>query len=227
MISAAITLADVGWVARLYRVRRSEWVLSMACFLAVALFGVLWGVAIAVGLSLLNVVRRAWRPYDAVLGRVDGLKGYHDTSRHPEALLVPGLLLYRFDAPLFFANADIFRDRLLDLVRGDASVRRVCVAAEAMTDVDVTAAGVLAELADELRARDVELCFAEMKGPVKDRLAEYGLAERIGGDRFYPTIGVAVRSYVVESGVEWQDWEDAAEGEPEPGASGPAGFAPD
>ena len=213
VIAAAISIADVGWVARLYRVRRSEWVLSMACFLAVALFGVLWGIGIAVGLSLLNVVRRAWRPYDAVLGRVDGFKGYHDTFRHPEARLVPGLLLYRFDAPLFFANADIFRDRLLDLVRRDASVRRVCVAAEAMTDIDVTAAGILAELVDELAAREVEFSFAELKGPVKDRLAEYGLADRIGRDRFYPTIGVAVHSYVVETGVEWEDWEDAAEGD--------------
>ena len=132
-------------------------------------------------LSVAAFVHRAWRPHDAVLGRVRGLKGYHDTIRHPDARLVPGLLLFRFDAPLFFANADVFRERVLDLVAAaDAPVRRVLVAAEPITDVDTTAAEMLEELHVELSGMGIELAFAEMKGPVKDRLDRYGLMDRIG-----------------------------------------------
>ena len=211
LIAAALSLADVGWVRRLYHVRRSEWILSMASFLGVAVVGVLWGIAIAVALSILNFLRRAWWPHDAVLGRVDGLKGYHDTERFAEARLIPGLLLYRFDAPLFFANADVFRDRLLELVDAQPQpVAWVVVAAEPMTDVDVTAFGVLRDLDEELERMGIELVFAELKDPVKERLARYGLLERIGRDRFYPTIGVAVHSYLAEHPVGWKDWEDDA-----------------
>ena len=209
VIAAALSLADVGWVRELYRVRRSEWILSTASFLGVALVGVLWGIAIAVALSILNFLRRAWWPHDAVLGRVDGLKGYHDKEMYPAARLIPGLLLYRFDAPLFFANADVFRDRLLELVRAQSGpVAWVVVAAEPMTDVDVTAFGVLSELDEELERMGIELVFAELKDPVKERLARYGLLERIGRERFYPTIGVAVRRYLDEHPVGWTDWED-------------------
>ena len=112
MIAAALGLAEVAGVRRLYRLRRREFALSLACFLGVALLGVIPGVFVAVGLALADVVRRAWRPYDAVLGRVDGLKGYHDVARHPEARRVPGLVLFRWDAPLFFANAEVFHDRV-------------------------------------------------------------------------------------------------------------------
>ena len=116
VITAAIGLVDARAVGRLYRVRRPEFVLWLAAFLGVALLGVLVGILVAIVLSLGDFVRRAWRPYDAVLGREDELKGYHDLERHPNARQVPGLLLYRFDAPLFFANADYFRRRISDLV---------------------------------------------------------------------------------------------------------------
>ena len=171
------------------------------------MLGVLWGVGIAIALSLLNFIRRAWRPHDAVLGRVDNLKGYHDTERYPEARHVPGLVLYRFDAPLFFANADYFRERVRALARhGD--VRRIVVAAEPITDVDATAGETLSGLNDELEADGIELAFAELKDPVRDRLRRYGIEDAIGAERFYPTLGVAVAAYLHVAGVDWLDWED-------------------
>ena len=145
-----------------------------------------------------------------MLGRVDEVKGYHDTERHPEARQIPGLVLYRFDAPLFFANADTFRQSLIRAVTdADPPARFVVVAAEPITDVDSTAADVLVELDAQLERMGVELAFAEMKGPVKDKLVRYGLFDRIGRERFYPTVGTAVHAYLAEHDVPWTDWEDA------------------
>lgn len=211
VVAAVLRLADAGWLRRTYRVRRSEFVLAAAALAGVVVLGVLWGVAVAVALSLLNFVRRAWRPNDAVLGRVDGLKGYHDVSRHPSARQVPGLVIFRFDSPLFFANAEWFRARVLDLVdHAGRPVHRVVVAAEPMTDVDMTAAEVLRELHAELAERGVELGFAEMKDPVRERLERYGLMDVLGTRRFHPTVGTAVRDHVGDHRVEWTDWEDVA-----------------
>jgi high affinity sulfate transporter 1 len=209
VITAAIGLIEAGEARRLYRVRRSEFVLWLAAFGGVALLGVLVGIFVAILLSLGDFVRRAWRPHDAVLGREDDLKGYHDIDRHPAARQVPGLLLYRFDAPLFFANAGYFRRRVRRLV-GDAAnpVRWVVVAAEPITDVDTTAAGILRDLLSELRQEGVTLAFAELKGPVKDRLHRYGLFDAVGPDRFFPTIGTAVDAYVEATGISWVDWEE-------------------
>ncbi len=196
VLSAAIGMFDVRSIRVFFRVRRSDFLLTVFGFVAVALFGVLVGIALAVAVSLLDFIRRAWRPHDAVLGHAAGVKGYHDITRYPTARQVPGLLLYRWDAPLFFANADTFRDRVLRLVEdADAPVRWVVVAAEPITDVDTTAAEMIAELDAELATRDVELAFAEMKDPVKDRLHRYGLREKIGRDFFFPTNGVAVREF--------------------------------
>ena len=165
----------------------------------VAVLGVLWGVGIAIALSLLNFIRRAWRPHDAVLGRVDNLKGYHDTERHPDARRIPGLVLYRFDAPLFFANADYFRERVRALARaGDVSW--IVVAAEPITDIDATAGETLRSLNDELEAAGIELAFAELKDPVRDWLRRYGIHDAIGDHRFFPTIGVAVAAYLDATG---------------------------
>jgi high affinity sulfate transporter 1 len=213
VITAAIGLIDVAAVRRLYQVRRSEFVLWLAAFLGVALLGVLPGIFAAIVLSLADFVRRAWRPHDAVLGREDALKGYHDIDRHPAARQVPGLLLYRFDAPLFFANARYFRRRVRRLVAEAAHpVRWVVVAAEPITDVDTSAADTLAELLEELRKDQVVLAFAEMKGPVKDRLGRYGLLDATGPDRFFPTVGTAVDAYVEATGIQWVDWEERAPG---------------
>jgi high affinity sulfate transporter 1 len=213
VITAAIGLIDVAGVRHLYQVRRSEFVLWLAAFLGVALLGVLPGIFAAIVLSLGDFVRRAWRPHDAVLGREDALKGYHDIDRHPSARQVPGLLLYRFDAPLFFANAGYFRRRVRHLVtQASQPVRWIVVAAEPITDVDTSAADALAELLEELRQDQVVLAFAEMKGPVKDRLRRYGLLDAVGPDRFFPTIGTAVNGYLEATGIQWVDWEERPTG---------------
>ena len=207
VIVAVIGLIDLVGARRLRKWRLSEFLLMLAAFAGVAVLGVLWGVGIAIALSLLNFIHRAWHPHDAVLGRVDNLKGYHDTERYPDARRIPGLVLYRFDAPLFFANADFFRERVRSIARaGDAT--RVVVAAEPITDIDATAGESLLSLNDELAADGVELAFAELKDPVRDRLRDYGIEAVIGADRFFPTIGVAVAAYIDETGVDWLDWED-------------------
>jgi high affinity sulfate transporter 1 len=216
VITAAIGLIDVAAVGRLSRVRRSEFVLWLAAFGGVALLGVLVGIFAAILLSLADFVRRAWRPHDAVLGRVDELKGYHDITRYPDARQVPGLLLYRFDAPLFFANAASFRRRVRRLVaEATQRVRWVVVAAEPVTDVDTTAADILGQLLRELRQQQVTLAFAELKDPVRDRLRRYGLDDAVGPDHFFPTIGTAVDAYVAATGTTWVDWEERATPAPE------------
>ncbi len=209
VISAALGLFEFAGLRVLWRVRRSEFYLSLAAFLAVALLGVLVGIGVSVGLAVLDFLRRAWRPHDAVLGRAPGVKGYHDVLRYPDARQVPGLVLFRWDAPLFFANAAAFRDRVREVVAAaDPPAGWVVVAAEPITDVDTTAAEMIEELDEELRLRGVELAFAELKDPVRDRLLSYGIAERIGRDFFFPTLGVAVREYLARNDVEWRDWED-------------------
>jgi high affinity sulfate transporter 1 len=196
VISAALSLIDLQGVRRLYHLRRSEFVFSIACFLGVALIGVIQGIFIAIGLALAVFVWRAWRPYDAVLGRVDGLKGYHDVIRHPEAKRIPGLVLFRWDAPLFFANAEIFHEHVLQAVaEAPTPTKWIVVAAEPVTDIDITAADALSELDDELQREGIELCFAEMKGPAKDRLKQYGLFSKLGDDLFFRTLGQAVDAY--------------------------------
>jgi high affinity sulfate transporter 1 len=217
VISAAIGLIEAAGVRKLYRVHRTEFALSIACFLGVALLGVIEGIFIAVALSLLNFIRRAWRPHHAVLGRADDVKGYHDVTRYPDAKRVPGLVLFRWDAPLFFANAEEFADEVREAVASSPTpVRWVVVAAEPITDLDTSAADVLKELDGELAAQGIDLRFAEMKDPVKDRLKRYALYERFGDDHFYPTVGEAVGAYLDATGVEWTDWEDRAELSPGP-----------
>jgi high affinity sulfate transporter 1 len=221
VISACLSLVEVDGVRRLYRLGRVEFVSSMVCFLGVALIGVIQGIFIAVGLALLVFIWRAWRPYDAVLGRVDGLKGYHDITRHPEARRIPGLVLFRWDAPLFFANAGVFQEHVLQAVaESPTRVKWVVVAAEPVTDIDITAGEALAELDAELHKEGMELCFAEMKDPVKDRLKRYGLFTTLGTENFFPTIGQAVDRYLELHQVDWLDWEDVKNPALEKGATG-------
>ena len=209
VIAACISLVDIKGVVRLYHLRRAEFAFSIVCFLGVALIGVIQGIFIAIALALLAFIWRAWRPYDAVLGRVDGLKGYHDITRHPEAKRIPGLVLFRWDAPLFFANAEIFREHVLQAIaEAPTPTKWVVVAAEPVTDIDITAADALSDLDDELQQAGIELCFAEMKDPVKDRLKRYGLFTKLGEDLFFPTIGQAVDRYLEAHQVEWSDWDE-------------------
>jgi MFS superfamily sulfate permease-like transporter len=209
VISACGSIFEISQVRRLYDLRRGEFYLSMVCFLGVVSLGVIQGIFIAIGVALLAFIWRAWRPYCAVLGRVDGVRGYHDITRHPEARRIPGLVLFRWDAPLFFANAEMFRDQALRAVStAPTPTKWMVVAAEPVTDVDITAADVLAELEDELKQAGIELCFAQMKGPVKDHLKRYGLFAKLGTENFFPTIGQAVDHYVDKYRVDWIDWED-------------------
>jgi high affinity sulfate transporter 1 len=213
VIAAVITMVDAPRVLRLARVNPTDFGLALLAFLAVMVLGVLWGVVAAVALSSLAFVARAWRPHTAVLARVDGRKGYHDTTRHPEGRQVPGLVILRFDAPLFFANAELFADFVRQAVSESPSpVRCVVLAAEPITDVDSTAAEVLDRLYEELEACSVRLALAELKGPVKDQLVRYGFGDRLHANGVYPTIGTAVADHVARAGVDWTDWEDAAAG---------------
>jgi MFS superfamily sulfate permease-like transporter len=209
VIAASLSLVEIRGVVRLYRLRRSEFVLSIACLVAVAFVGVVAGIFFSVGMAIAAFLWRAWRPYSAVLGRLPGVKGYHDVSRHPEADLVPGLVLFRWDAPLFFANAEMFRGAVEDAIEASPTPARwLVIAAEPVTDIDTTAADVLDDLHRAMEALGIELAFAELKGPAKDRLRRYGLFDLIGRTRFYPTVGAAVSAYVAETGVSWVDWED-------------------
>jgi high affinity sulfate transporter 1 len=209
VIAAVLRLIDLPAARWLLRVNRRDFVLSVASFLGVLVLGILPGVGFAIAVSVLAVLERAWHPYSAVLARVPSRKGYHDVQRHPEGAQVPGLLLFRFDAPLFFANAEVFRDALHRALEAEQrEIATIVVAAEPITDVDSTAVEVLRDVHDELERRGIELAFAELKGPVKDRLRLYGVLERIGEENLYPTIGLAVHAHVARHDVEWRDWED-------------------
>jgi high affinity sulfate transporter 1 len=208
VITAAMGLIEISDLRRIYRMQHWEFWLSMACFAGVAVFGAIPGIGIAIVIAVIEFLWDGWRPYSAVLGRVDSIKGYHDITRYPQARLIPGLVMFRWDAPLFFANAELFRDSLLRAVaRSPTPVRRAVVAAEPLTSVDVTAADVLCELDDSLHAAGIQLCFAEMKDPVKDKLKRFGLFPRFEA-RLFPTLGAAVHSYLEAFAVEWADWED-------------------
>jgi high affinity sulfate transporter 1 len=201
VITASLSLADIPGTIRLWRQRKAEFLLSVAAFLGVALLGVLPGIAIAVGLSILNVFRRAWWPYDTELGRVEGLAGYHDVHTHPDAQQLPGLVIYRFDAPLFFANATTFRDQIRRLAAADPPPRWIVIAAEPVTDVDTTAADMLTDLDEALNERGISLVFAEMKDPVREKIERYGLTRTIDPAHFFPTVGAAVRAFRAETGT--------------------------
>jgi high affinity sulfate transporter 1 len=194
VIAASLSLADLPGVVRLWKQRKFEAGLSLAAFLAVTLLGVLPGIAIAVTLSILNVFRRTWWPYQAILGETRDLAGYHDVGRHPDATTVPGLVLFRFDAPLIFANARTFRARVTELAEG-AGVRWIVIAAEPITDVDTTASDMLEDLDQWLNDRGISLVFAEMKDPVREKIQRYGLDRTIDPTHFYPTIRAAVEAF--------------------------------
>jgi high affinity sulfate transporter 1 len=211
VITASLSLADIPGTVRLWRQRKAECLLSIAAFLGVALLGVLPGIAIAVGLSILNVFRRAWWPYDTELGRVEGLPGYHDTHLHPQAQHLPGLVIYRFDAPLFFANATTFRDEVRRMARADPPPRWILIAAEPVTDVDTTASDVLEDLDEALNAQGISLVFAELKDPVREKIERYGLTRTIDPRHFFPTVEAAVAAFREETGAQWAAGPPATE----------------
>jgi MFS superfamily sulfate permease-like transporter len=209
VISSAIGLFEVSDLRRIYRIQRWEFWLSMVCFAGVATLGAIPGIALAIVIAVIEFLWDGWRPHSAVLGRVDNVKGYHDITRYAEARRIPGLVLFRWDAPLFFANAEWFHERVLDAVASSPTpVRWLVVAAEPVTSIDVTAADAVCELDDELRAAGIELRFAEVKDPVKDKLKRFGLLTRFDEKAFFDTIGEAVSAYLAIRPVDWVDWED-------------------
>jgi MFS superfamily sulfate permease-like transporter len=195
VIVAAIRLVDLTTLRRLARARPTSLALSVAATLGVVFLGVLQGVIVAVALSILFFFRRSWWPEDEELGRVPGLRGWHSIDRFPEAQTVPGVLLYRFEAPLFFANASVFRDRLRELVRAaDPPLHHVVLQCEAVTDIDVTAADVLASLHQELEDQGIELVFVELRDRLRELLAAYHLHGDVDEGPFYRSVKEALKA---------------------------------
>jgi MFS superfamily sulfate permease-like transporter len=158
--------------------------------------GILAGVAVAVGLSVLDLFARVARPHDAVMGEVKGLAGYHDVKDWPGGSTVPGLVLYRYDAPLCFANADDFHHRALAAIAAEAEpVRWFVLNAEAIIEIDITAADMLDGLAQELQIRGIRFAMTRVKQGLFHELERAGLVARLGFDAFYPTIPVAVAAF--------------------------------
>jgi len=198
VIASAIGLIEVTDLRRIYRIQRWEFWLSIVCTIGVVVLGAIEGIGLAIVIAVIEFLWDGWRPYSAVLGSPEKIRGYHDIKRYPDARLIPGLVLFRWDAPLFFANAELFNDRVLDAVATSPSpVRWLVVASEPVTSVDVTSADMLAELDETLRGAGIKLCVAEMKDPVKDKLKRFGLFAKLGETAFFPTIDDAVESYLV------------------------------
>jgi high affinity sulfate transporter 1 len=203
VIAAALSLADIAGVRRLYRQRRVEFLLSLAAFLGVALLGVLPGIVIAIALSVGNVFRRIWMPYRTTLGLNPELPGLHDVTSHPGALVLPRCPVYRFDAPLIFANARTFSDEIHRIVAVDPRPEWIVIAAEPITDVDTTACDMLADLTPALDRAGTRLVLAELKDPVRAKLRAFGLEDVLTDDRFFPTIDAAVDEYRRQTGASW------------------------
>ncbi|MCO8271817.1 sulfate permease [Actinoplanes sp. TRM 88003] len=193
VIAASIGLLDIPGMVRLWKQRRIEFALATAAFFGVAVLGVLPGIAVAVALSVLNVFRRAWWPYRTVLAKPAGVDGYHDVAQYPDGAHIGGLVIFRFDAPLIFANARTFREEIRRLAQ--AGPKWIVIAAEPITDVDTTAADMLEELDEELNAKGISLVFAELKHPVKEKIDRYELTRTIDPAHFYPSLDDAVAAY--------------------------------
>jgi len=202
VIASAIGLIEVTDLVRIFRIQRWEFWLSIVCLVGVAVLGAIPGIGLAIAVAVIEFLWDGWRPYSTVLGRVEGVEGYHDITRYPDARQIPGLLLLRWDAPLFFANAELFKKRVLEeAAKSLTQVRWLIIAAEPITSIDITAADALAELDQALHAAAIKLCFAEMKDPVKDKLKRFGLFDQLGERFFFPTVGAAVNSYLLSHGV--------------------------
>jgi high affinity sulfate transporter 1 len=192
VIVAALSLTDVGLLRRYLRVRKSAFAVSLVATAGVMLLGVLQGIVVAVTLAILLFFRRNWWPHGAVLGTVAGVEGWHDVDTRPDAQQIPGVVVYRWEAPLFFANAGSFRQQIRHLVR-EHRPEWVVIQCEAVTDVDVTAAEMLEQLDNELNAAGIHMAFAEMRSRLQDLTLRYGLLETLDRDHFYPTLEAALK----------------------------------
>lgn len=195
VVYAATRLVDVAELHRIARFRRSELVIALTTALAVLAVGVLYGVLIAIGISILDLLRRVSRPNAAVLGSVPGLAGLHDVADYPGARQVPGLVVYRYDSPLFFANAEDFRVRALVAARSTPDLRWFVLNVEAIVEVDLTGVDALEAVRRELASQHVVLALARLKQDLREQLAPSGLLERIGDDHLFPTLPTALAAY--------------------------------
>ncbi|MCC7078439.1 MAG: sulfate permease [Acidimicrobiia bacterium] len=194
VISAAISLVEVGSLRRFGRIRRSALAVALVTALGVIFFGVIEGILIAIGLSVLLFFQRNWWPHGEVLGRMRGGDDWHAVERHPDATQLEGIVVYRWEAPLFFANAGMFRQQVRHLVAARADLKWVVLQCEAITDIDVTAADVLERLDRELNATGIHMAFAELRGRLKDRLLAYGLMGELDRDHFYQSLDEALEA---------------------------------
>lgn len=187
VITAALSLADVTVLRRYAQVRPSSLAISLVATAGVVFLGVLQGIVVAIVLAVLLFFRRNWWPHGAVLGHVPDLEGWHSIEQYPDADQIPGIVVFRWEAPLFFANAGTFRDQVRSLVR-EHGPRWVVLQCEAVTDIDVTAAEVLRDLDAELNAKGVHLAFVEMRDRLRSLVVRYGLHDTLDADHFYPSI---------------------------------------
>ncbi|HEX6360346.1 sulfate permease [Actinophytocola sp.] len=196
VIYAALRLVEVAEFRRIGTFRRSELALALATTAGVLLLDVLGGVLVAIGLSILDLLRRIARPHDGILGEVPGVAGMHDIDDYPDATRIPGLVVYRYDAPLCFANADNFRRRALAAVdESPTPVGWFLLNAEANVEVDITAVDALEDLRAELTGRGIVFAMARVKQDLRDQLATSGLVDRIGDDHIFPTLPTAVAAF--------------------------------
>lgn len=195
IVYAATRLVDIAEFKRIARFRRSEFVLAVAALAGVLAMNILYGVLFAVGLSVADLLRRVARPHDAVLGQVSGLAGMHDVDDYPSAHTIPGLVVYRYDSPLFFANAEDFKRRAMDAVTSADHPAWLVLNVEANVEVDITGLDAVEWLRAELERRGIVLAMARVKQDLLDDLEAYGLAASIGRDRLYPTLPTAVAAY--------------------------------
>jgi MFS superfamily sulfate permease-like transporter len=199
VVYAALQLIDTAAFAALWRFRTTELVLAVGTTVAVLVLDILAGVLVAVGLSVLELLHRVARPHDAIEGIVPGLAGMHDIDDYPEAETIPGLVVYRYDSPLFFANAADFRRRALAAVdeveRTQGPVRWLLLNVESNVEVDSTAVATLEELRRRLERRGIVLALARVKQDLADQLLRAGFLQRIGPDRIFPTLPTAVEGF--------------------------------
>ena len=196
VVYAATRLVDVPELVRFARFRRSELVLAVTTTAGVLVLDVLLGILVAIALSVLDLLRRVARPHDAVEGTVPGLAGMHDVDDYPSAEQVPGLLVYRYDSPLFFANADNFLSRARAAV-DDATtpVRWFLLNVEANVEVDITGADALEMLRADLEQQGIVFALARLKQDLRDQLSRTGLLEQIGEDRIFLTLPTALDAF--------------------------------
>ena len=197
LIGAALSLLNTGALVRYWRVRKSALVLSVIASLGVVALGVLQGIVIAIALAVALYFRRGWQPRGAVLGRADAIGGWHDVKRYPDAVQLPGIVVFRWEAPLFFANCSSFRNQVRAIVRS-GDVTWVVVECEAITDIDVSAAEMLEQFDKELNASGIHLVFVELRTRLEHLVQRYGLFETLDRDRFYPTLNAGLNAVAAE-----------------------------